>query len=397
MPAVEIHTYADAIDNLAEFTGAHSRSANQSELRKCVQSAYREIAMVRDWSFLNVNGRVHLKAAKSTGTMVYDHTGGEEERLLTLSSATFPDWIIDASVQFGDVVSDIEGIDTTDPTTIATLDAMMNPGKDVASGEFTLYPRWYRLPADFMSFTTPMEARTWRLGEYLTFTEMAQLDRFVPQTGDIRYHTIAPVPDLYGALGLFVYPASNADETFDFVYKRWPRQLRYAGYDNSEYTGTIGGTAAAITGTDTAFESSMAGSILRVGGTTLRPSGVEGLSPWVEQRSIKSVASTTGLTLDASVTAYTGTWSGKKYAITDPIDLDIAAYDAFLRLCEKKVAEHLDLKSLLQITRSADNALALAKGGDSRVKQRRVAGGGVPIGTRLAYTDRSTRVEGGLS
>ncbi len=393
MAGVEIHTYADVVDGLAEFVGAHSQSANQSQLRKSIQSAYLEITQVFDWSFLNVNGRIHLKAAENTGTCVYDHTGGSSERLLTLTDATWPDWVIDASIQFGGVVSDIESELTT---TTATLDAMMNPGKDVESGSFTLYPRWYRLPADFVSFTTPMEDTPWRLGTYITPTEMAQRDRYNPQTGDICYYTIGPVPDLLGAMGLFVYPASNADETFDFVYKRRPRQLRYAGTDANDYGGTIGGTAAAITGTDTAFESSMGGSILRIGGASYRPTGVEGLHPWVEQRSIKSVSSTTELTLDATATAYSGTWSGKKYTITDPIDLDVVVYDAFLRLCEKKAAEALDLKSVSQITRVAANAMALAKGGDARVKQRRVAGGGTAAGTRWAHTDRSTRVEAGV-
>ena len=392
MPAAEIHTYADVIASLAEFVGAHGASASQARMRLCVQSAYREITQAHDWSFLNVSGRIQLKAAESTGACVYDHTGGAAERLLTLTGATWPDWVIDASVQFGGVVSDIE---TEESTTTATLDAMMNPGQDVASGDFTLYPRWYRLPADFVSFTAPMETTSWRLGQYISPTELAQLDRYTPLTGDIRYYTVAPVPDVYGAMGLFVYPASNADETIDFVYKRRPRQLRYTGLDGNDFAGTIAGLADAITGTETAFESSMEGAILRIGGTSYRPTGIEGLYPWVEQRSIKSVTNATGLTLDASVTAYSWSWSSKKYTITDPIDLDVVAYDAFLRLCEKHAANLLDMKGKRDIARMADNAMALAKCGDARVKQRRVAGFGAIVGTRLAYTDRSTRVEAG--
>lgn len=393
MPAVEIHTYADAIDNLDEFVGPHGTSTSQRQLRLCIQSAYRELTQAHDWSFLQVNGRIHLKEAENTGTCVYDHTGGSSERLLTLTGATWPTWIADGSIQFGGVVSDIEASVTT---TTATLDATMNPGEDVESGKFTLYPRWYRLPADFISFTAPMETTAWRLGQYVTPTEMAQFDRYRPSTGDIQHYTVAPVPDLYGVMGLFVHPASNADETIDFVYKRRPRQLRYAGLDPNDFAGTIAGLAAAITGSSTAFESSMAGSILRIGGTTKRPTGIEGLNPWVEQRSIKSVASTTAMTLDASVTAYSGSWSGKKYTITDPLDLDVVAYDAFLRLCEKHAANMMDLKGKQGIAQEATNALAIAKGGDARVRQRRFAGGGTVVGTRMAHTSRSTRVETGV-
>jgi hypothetical protein len=105
------------------------------------------------------------------------------------------------------------------------------------------------------------------------------------------------------------------------------------------------------------------------------------------------VASNTSLTLDATPTAYTDGWSGKKYTITDPLDLDVAVYDAFLRLCEKHAAHMLDLKDKRGIAATAADAMALAKGGDARIKQRRVAGMSAPIGTRLAHTDRSSRVE----
>lgn len=388
-----VYTYADALDHLDYFLQGHGESAHQAQMRRCVQAAYREITAAHDWSFLQTPGRIQLVAAQTTGTVTYDHTGGTYERMVT-STVAWPSWVEDASIRMDSVVSDVELLkDNADPY-IVTLDATNNPGADVAAlTTYTLYPRWYALPADFVAFSGTIEDSSWLLGEYVTPKEWLQLDRYRSTTGDVQYYTIMSVPDLYGQMGLFVHPASDSTETIDFIYKRRPRPLRYSGYDSAEAVGTVSATAdsATLTGSGTSFDDAYVGSVIRIGtSTTYQPTGLEGAYPYAEQRSIEAVTSGTTVTLTMDAAAQTSR-SGVKYRITDPIDIDVAAWDAFLGCCEKHMARIKRMKDADAITRAADLALRLAKGADSRVRQRRVAGDAISFRRRLAdYTDRPT-------
>ena len=249
----------------------------------------------------------------------------------------------------------------------------MNPGADVASSSITIYPRWYILPADFMSMHAPATETSWSFGEYRPPSEILGLDRWNDTTGTLRYYTIQEAPDLYGSMALFPWPPADEDATNDFIYKRRPRTLRYTGHDASDYAGTITVTAGSdtVAGSGTSFSSDHVGSILRISSSSSRPTGIEGDNPYVEERSIKAVASATSLTLDAAVTT---SRSSVKYVITDPVDIGQVAHNAFLRLVEKHLAILRNLKDRTSIELLAERELQAAKGADSRVRERRVAG-----------------------
>jgi len=387
MPPTELFTYADVIDALSDFTQGHAVGHPVSALRRNVLAAYREFSGLHDWSFLLVAGRVQLAAPQTTGTVVYDHTGGTNERELTLTGATWPTNAQDYSVRFDDIVCDIA---TRVSDTVVTLDSVMAPGADVTSTTYEAWPRWYLLPPDFVSMApTQDETSSWLLGEYITPAEMHALTRYESDTGDIRYYTISSVPDLYGRMGLFVYPASNAVETLDFLYKRQLRPLRYSGKADNDKAGTITmtGGSTALTGSGTAFTSTHVGTVVRTAGNSSLPTGLEGSNPWVEQRSIVAVASATAATLDAAPTA---TRTGSKYTLSDPIDIEVAAYEAFLWGAKRNLARERRLKDLGAVEQAYDEALLRARASDSRTRHRRVAGPPVRRRSRLtAYKSRN--------
>lgn len=374
-----LFTYADAISDLVDLAQGHGMSASQPVLRRCVKQAYRQLFAAHDWSFLYSPGRIQLQAAQGTGTVVYDHTGGTYERQLTITGATWPTWAEDAVVRFNSVVCEIE---SRKSDTVVTLDATMNPGADVASTTFSCYPRWYVLPPDFGAMTRPLETTKWVGAQNISPTEMLALDRYREDTGNVKYYSIGSAHGLYGSMALGVFPPSNATETLDFVYKKRQRDLRYTGHDGGDYAGTISVSqdTAAVTGSGTSFVSGMVGSILRLGDTSNRPTGLDGLYPWAEQRAISAVASSTGLTLDANVT--TG-YSAVKYVVTDPLDIDAAVYDAFLALCERSLAIARDWKNKAEFVALAEKAVFDAKCADGRVQQRRIAGMPTRFAVRL--------------
>jgi hypothetical protein len=374
-------TFCDVYDTLAALCSGYSASASMDVIKRCILDAYNEVVSLHDWSCLSRNGRIQLHAAQTTGTVAFDLTGGTYERQLTLSGSTWPTWAEDAAIRFGDIVCDIE---SRKSDTVVTLDATMCPGDDVAATTYTLYPRWYRLPSDCVSVSRPHGETSWAIGECISPEEMLALDRYEDATGDIEHYCIAAAPDLYGQMALYVHPASDASKTFDFLYKRRPRDLRYCGKETASTAGTIAVTAgqATVTGTGTSFDASMVGSIFRIGtSATNPPTGVEGQYPWVEERCVTAVASATSLTLDATVVT---TRSGVKYTVSDPIDLDLSLRNAFQRLAERNLARARNLENRLLFEQIAKDAVFQAKCADARVGQQRVAGSRFTSWTRLA-------------
>ena len=95
-------------------------------------------------------------------------------------------------------------------------------------------------------------------------------------------------------------PPPTTAETFDYAYRRRERVLRTLGYT----TGTVTTNGTAVTGTSTVFNTAYhPGCVIRFGDTTSVPTGLEGLYPWVEERTIVSVGSTTALVIDSALSS----------------------------------------------------------------------------------------------
>jgi hypothetical protein len=393
MSAPLIHTYADVLDRLRYFATGQGVGADQTLMRMCVEESYREITQARHWSCLEANARIQLRAPQTTGTVVFDLTGhaSGNDRVLTLTDATWPEaWVKDASIRLGspEIVCDVEDYLTS--TTI-TLDATMSPIADVSSTTYSLYPRWYALPNDFLSMDLPMDEESWILGEESTKAEIERLQRYNSATGNIQQYAVAQVPDLYGTMGLFIYPASDESETLDIPYRRRPRAMVYSGLDGTiDCAGTVTLTSgsASVTGSSTAFESGMAGAILRVATGTVRPTGTAGQVRYAEQYSIKSVESATALTLTSDATT---SRSDKAYSISDPVDVDAAVYDALMACCEKNLARMMRAKNMRDVEMAFEKALRVAKAADHRGHQPVIAGAPRRRGSRPADSSTSTR------
>jgi hypothetical protein len=346
-------------------------------MRQIVADSYAEFASVRDWSYLRVNGRILLQKAVSTGTVVYTHA----TRTLTLTGATWPASIEDWCVRFDEVVCDVE---TRSSDTVVILDSTMNPGGDVASTTYLAYPRWYKLPGEFVSMNSPMANDTRWLGQYVDMSYMLSLDRFWEGAGDVKYYALGPAQDQYGYMALYVWPPSDTNETYDYIAKRSPRALRYSGRESAETTGTITVTAGSktVAGSATAFSTLMEGSILRLGSsTTNAPTRLAGAYPYLEEHTIKSVTDATTLTL---ATAVTTSRAGVKYIVSDPVDIPPILHTAFLACAKKNLAFERNFKEYPRCVQVYDDLLFLAKCTDSPSSQSQIAGSVPVVVSRLA-------------
>jgi len=370
----EVYTYYDAESALRDVARDYGGSRS-TLLRRAIQRAYHRFMAEHEWSWLKANGRLKLQACQTTGTVAYDATGGSTcERQLTLSGTTWPSDVQDWAIKFDDVVCEIE---KRYSDTVVQLDATMCPVADVDSGTtYTAFQRWYALPNDFVSMETPMEESGTILGRYVTPEKMEEMMRYDFTTGDVYFWTIRSAPGLLGTYALFIHGVPTAAETLDFVYWRRPSPLRYSGYASADYEGNITVTAgsATVEGESTLFDTvNNPGAVMLISSSGNSPTGYEGDYPYAEKRTIRSVASTTSLTLDGNVVT---SRENTGYRITSPLDMPADVYHAFLACCEAEYARACRLKERGDLERAYHGALWAAKGVDgSRVSQPRFVRG----------------------
>ena len=366
-----VFSFGDALDDLAYFAREAEISASDRSLRSAIRRAYREVTATDNWSCLQTNGRITLVAAQSDGTVAYTESSGA----LVLTGSTWPadavNWSVQIETEEGEVLCDVAARVSD---TQLTLDSVLNPGRNLPAGsDYVIFPRFYRLPNDFICTTQPVDEAFLGVGQYILPEQMLQLMHELSVAEDqVRYYTIMPVPRLYGAFGLFLDSYFTEQRTVDFIYKRLPRDLRYAGKDPSESPGTISVSSGnpAVIGSSTAFTPNHVGALLRIGDSNNYPSGLDGLHPYVEQRSIVAYTSTAAVTLDAGPQAAAST---AHYSITDPMDVDAIVYDVVLAFAKTYLAAEKNNRQWKELKEQAAQTLFRAKCADCRVEQRRFA------------------------
>ena len=229
-------TYHDLLDYITALTDGGARTKDMRLYREAILGAYRDVSMAAEWDYFTTEGRVNLDAAYTTGTIVYDHTGGANERQITLTAGTWPSWAGKGRIRFGDVVYPI---DTRVSDTIITLGTDFNPGADVASTSYSSYRSVYPLPSDLWRiFDVAVEKTSW-ITYYITPTEWLQRDRFLDYSGQTWAWTIMRDPDADNRWALWVDPHPTTAEPLGFIYRRRPRTLRWAGTETAARTYTI--------------------------------------------------------------------------------------------------------------------------------------------------------------
>jgi hypothetical protein len=368
-----LFTWHDAVDYLLdEVVGGDGSNRSRRQARRAIESAYAELPARRDWRCYYRRVYIQTVSSQTTGTISFDVTGGAYERMVTLSSATWPDDVDQYRISIDNKTYEIE---SRKSSTIITLSERSYPAADITAGEsYTLFKDTYALPDDFrrMAYLHDVEAPG---------TLLSQVDPAAVEC-EQRLVRTASLPSMYtitgnsaGVVGQAVTfaPAPSTARTYMAMMQFWPKPLKIYDF-NSGDGGTVAVTSgsAAVTGTSTAFTSDHEGSVLRVSknGSTKIPTSQIGEidkdrhEPFTLQRVIKTYTSATALTLQHTSDQ---TLSGSGFRVSSRIDIEPGAMrNAFMRLAEAHFGMH-DRKGLAERMQAYERAYNLAAWADQRM------------------------------
>lgn len=371
-------TWKDLIDHLVDWLGGNPGAEAHRDARRASLQGLRKLASAARWSYLYDRLRVNTVAPYSTGTVAYDHAGGAHERLLTLTSGTWPEWAAQGSVRIGEVSYEVA---ERKSDTLVTLSVNSNPGADVASTSYTLYRDTYPLPTDFTAAGPLIIVGHSTLLSYEVPTTWLERQRVLTGEALPATYCVRGDPNYQNALAISLFPPPDAAYQIDGVYERRPRDLKVEDYSAGTVSCTAG--ASTLTGSGTAWASKLVGTVIRLSASAQNlPTAEWGSNPAQQERVVTAVNSATSITVDE---VWDETQTAVKYRASDPVDVESGSMlNALLRACEFQLAMARRMPDRAQAERDYERELILAREADSRSFAAAAVGPNRPWPVRLA-------------
>ncbi len=311
-------TMHDLLSHLRSSLGGASGDDKNDNFRQAIRDVFDDFFADSCWAEKKAVHRIQIQEAYSTGTLVFDLTGGASERLITLTNGTFPSWAAYGTLVIG---NELYRVTARLSNTTLQLDETFCPTADVAAGtSYVLYQDAYLLPADYEGNYDLHSPDQWKRC-WIEPEDWVELSTQWRVGSDFRY-TILPDERTPGRWSLRFHGQPSQAASLTFLYEARRRTPVRDGTETESLAGTIawtnGGTT--ITGTSTSFDDSMIGCVLRIGTSAQHPTHAAGRYPYRGEHVISAVASATSLTLKTPVALTTA--SGIKYRVTDPVSLD---------------------------------------------------------------------------
>jgi len=376
---IALVTFNDIIEHLTDVKFGGVGSEQLRVLKRAVRQGVRQLVEYHDWRYYLYEHKLPLDVAveSTTATATYDHTGGTNEREVTISDTLVPSWLSD-NPRHGrfSLASEIYAVDTYVSTTVFTLDDQINPRADVAATtDWTLYRNTYPLPDDFNGANHIKERNNPWSYAYVEPDDWHTYEQGYGNIGGPFYWTIMQDPDRPGGWVVRTVGYPTEADYISLLYQKKATDPTLTGQETKASVGTVttNGTTT-VTGSSTTFDSTMVGSVLRLGDASNGPTSPEGTNPAAQEHIIKAVASATSLTLvDAAPTL-----AGVKYTISSHLDIEHGAMEnALLRSCEHMLAVMIaDPATIADRQRQFFMAANDAKKSDSKLTMPRQSGSG---------------------
>lgn len=369
-------TIQDMMLHLLDWVGADGGDRDRASCKRALMAAVRQWSSERTWNFYKRTGRLVTMAPFTTGTVTVDVTGGAYERMVTLSSGTWPDWAPRGVLRINNVGYEVEAKKSA---TILTLRAETVPSVDITVPVgFALYRQSYTLPEDFDRAADPFS--DWRLRS-ADARELVGLQRVSFQSGTPTAFAVVGDPDVPGRLAIMLYPAPDGEQSIDYLYQR---RLPLPVIENvDDGTCSVVYQSRTVSGSGTSWSSSMVGAVIRFspdGNET--PTDFAGANPAAFEAIVESVTNGQEIIIDRDAPQ---SLTGVRYSISSRIDVeDGPSLVAFQRLAEMQLAVLRPNKDRVSPRGLYQEALSVACRVDSKTFERKVVGGRGGGLTRMA-------------
>lgn len=340
----DIWTFQDIVEHILDVFD-NSRSGRPLRMaRRAAREALRELHMSHRWSYYNISHFFRTKAQQTAGTIEYIHAGtgtgtGSEARSVVLSGATWPSDVVDYKIIIDGTHYAIESRVDDDEITLPENE---NPGADVDAGtSYTLYKQTYSLPIGIAEMGMLVDLDNNRQVPIIASDARVARKYFSRDTPDTPWHvSFGGGPVYLNDLSVTFVPPPNSERDYRLTYQRQPKMLETEIYSTGTATVASGSTSVTFGG-EASLTDRHVGSVIRFGSSTQDPTPVPGAidgtdNPFTDQAVILSQDGDS-CTLD---TAVNKAYSGVKYSISDPVDIEIGSHlTAFQRLCEATYAD----------------------------------------------------------
>jgi hypothetical protein len=347
-----MRTYADILQHVDRvLKGQGGRSASQDQMRTAVQTAWEKLPAMHDWNWFTKRLRIWIAASYSTGTVSYSSSTG----IMTLSGGTWPTWAAGCTVRISDISYPVS--ERLGGTTVL-IDSNVAPSADLSAQSYTLHNDSHSIPTDFLAVGSDMILDRHYKVDYVSPGQMEDEveesgipDRFCiePGTGTVPVLRVRPLP--------------TSSHRMECRYRRRGRALRHSGLDARDYQGKVSVSGTAITGSGTAFTSSMVGAVLRLGTTDQPPGAIEERYPYAEELVVKSVQSALAATAESAASA---SFATVHYRVTDRVDATEPLYQLLVALALDELSE------ILRTEIPSRSREALARASDAEAGSRRL-------------------------
>lgn len=335
----ELVTFHDAVEHvLDQVVGGDGSPRNRRQAVRAIQEAYSELPRRRNWRYFYRRLKVTTSPSQNTGTVTYDHTGGSQERLVTLSGATWP-----AEAQkYELLINHIRyEIDSRLSDTELTLGERANPGEDLAASGYTLMRDTYELPADVRGLDYLYDTLApGRMLPQVSPNSILRESRLVKTTAVPTMYSVTRSYEYAGALALIFAPAPQRARTYDAIVQTLPLPLTTVEESTGTVTTALGNTQ--VDGQGTAFGQQHVGAVIRFSADGQVPTGLAGqihnnaVHPYVLQGVVRRVESGTRLFLEQPADR---PLEAVGFRLSSRIDIEAGSMrSALLKLCEARFA-----------------------------------------------------------
>lgn len=371
-----LFTFADAFDALIAYLGASPSTQTLRDCRQAIDEALRDIVNAHTWSYYYTFGRLNTNAPFNDGTIKFQLSSGPLPNYMTLTpqaSTGWPSWAADGYIYINNIVYRVDRVIDATHLTMQVLNVNLAPRADLAAGtSYQLYQDSYLLPVDFIAQDQSLYETCFGPLQYVHPREWLFAHRYIFNTGIPQFYAIDSDIKYPNRLVVRLAPLPVDNRTLDYIYKRRPRPILWQTM--SQGTVSLVSGSVSVVGVGTAFDQTMAGSVLRVSPTVALPTWMPGPNPATFEAIIDSVQDSTHLKL-MPLTPSTVTYTGVGYVISDPIDIETGSMlNAFLRCCEHKVGQIRIMKDKPDALTQYRYELQKAKDADTRSFSGRAEG-----------------------